>query len=117
MVDPLYFEMALRNLIDNAFKYSTPPAKIDISTRIDKKRFHISIKDSGNGIPKSEQKKIFREFYRSDNITKGHGIGLSFSKQIIKAHKGKISLQSKVDKGSTFCVILPIKAVNNEQNY
>ncbi|WP_321296068.1 HAMP domain-containing sensor histidine kinase [Marinifilum fragile] len=112
-VDPLYFEMALRNLIDNAFKYSAPPAKIDISAKANKKKFHIYIKDSGNGIPKNEQKKIFSEFYRSDNITKGHGIGLSFSKQVIKAHKGRISLQSKIDEGSTFCVILPMKAVSN----
>lgn len=112
LVDPLYFEMALRNLIDNAFKYSDTPAKIDISTNTDKKRFHIYIKDYGSGIPKNEQKKIFSEFYRSNNITKGHGIGLSFSKQVIKAHKGKISLQSKIDQGSTFCVILPIKSVN-----
>jgi signal transduction histidine kinase len=113
LVDPLYFEMALRNLIDNAFKYSTPPVKIDISRKIDKKRFHIYIKDSGNGIPKSEQKKIFSEFYRSDNITKGYGIGLSFSKQVIKAHKGKISLQSKIDKGSTFCISLPTESMSN----
>ncbi|MCY1633355.1 sensor histidine kinase [Marinifilum sp. D737] len=111
MVDPLYFEMALRNLIDNAFKYSDTPAKIDISTKTDKKKFHIYIKDSGNGIPKNEQKKIFSEFYRSDNITKGHGIGLSFSKKVIKAHKGKISLQSKIDEGSTFCIELPIKII------
>lgn len=115
MVDPLYFEMALRGLIDNAFKYSDTPAKIDISTKTDKKRIHIYIKDSGNGIPKNEQKKIFSEFYRSNNITKGHGIGLSFSKQVIKAHKGRISLQSKIDKGSTFCIILPIKTVNSKQ--
>ncbi|WP_282125587.1 sensor histidine kinase [Marinifilum flexuosum] len=112
-VDPLYFEMALRNLIDNAVKYSTPPAKIDISAKANKKRFHIYIKDSGNGIPKKEQKKIFSEFYRSDNITKGYGIGLPFSKQVIKAHKGRISLQSKIAKGSTFCIILPIKTVSN----
>ncbi|MGQ1910453.1 sensor histidine kinase [Marinifilum sp. RC60d5] len=108
-VDPLYFEMALHNLLDNAFKYSNTPAKIDITTKNDKNELFICIKDSGNGISKSEQRKIFQEFYRSSNNTKGHGIGLSFSRQIIKAHKGKIKLKSKIGEGSTFCIELPLK--------
>nr|WP_320120569.1 HAMP domain-containing sensor histidine kinase [uncultured Marinifilum sp.] len=108
-VDPLYFEMALHNLLDNAFKYSNTPAKIDITTKNDKNELFIYIKDSGNGISKSKQRKIFQEFYRSSNNTKGHGIGLSFSRQIVKAHKGKIKLKSKIGEGSTFCIVLPLK--------
>lgn len=114
-VDSLYFEMALRNLLDNAFKYSNASVRINITTKTDKKKLYICIKDSGKGISPKEQKKIFREFYRSDKNTKGHGIGLSFSQQIVKAHKGSIKLQSKIGEGSTFCIVLPIKAVNNEQ--
>ncbi|MRT93370.1 sensor histidine kinase KdpD [Ancylomarina sp. 16SWW S1-10-2] len=108
-VDPLYFEMALHNLLDNAFKYSDAPAKINIITKSDKKELYIYIKDSGKGIPQKEQKKIFQEFYRSSNNTKGHGIGLSFSRQIVEAHKGKIKLESKIDEGSSFWIILPLK--------
>jgi signal transduction histidine kinase len=114
-VDSLYFEMALRNLLDNAFKYSNASVIINITTKTDKKKLYICIKDSGKGISPKEQKRIFREFYRSDKNTKGHGIGLSFSQQIVKAHKGSIKLQSKIGEGSTFCIVLPIKAVNNEQ--
>ncbi|WP_421920344.1 sensor histidine kinase [Marinifilum sp.] len=117
LVDPLYFEMALRNLMDNAFKYSTPPAKIDIKAKTSKNKLYIYISDSGEGVPSKEQKKIFREFYRSNDNTKGHGIGLAFSKQVIKVHKGRIELNSQISNGSTFCISLPIKVVNNEQYY
>lgn len=108
-VDPLYFEMTLRNLVDNAFKYSDTPAKIEIKTKTSKKELYIYIKDSGQGIPIQVQNKIFEEFYQFNNNSKGHGIGLSFSKQIIKAHKGKIELKSKIGEGSTFCIVLPLK--------
>jgi len=108
-VDPLYFEMALRNLIDNAFKYSNSPAKVNITAKRVNKELYIYIKDSGKGIRQKEQKKVFLEFYRANNNIKGHGIGLSFSRQIIKAHRGKIELKSKIGEGSTFCIVLPLE--------
>ena len=61
-VDPLYFEMALRNLLDNAFKYSSSPAKLTVAIMRKRKKIYICITDYGKGIPKKEQKKIFREF-------------------------------------------------------
>ena len=115
-VDPLYFEMALRNILDNAFKYSDPSVNLNITVKKDQKEIHIKITDSGKGIPQKEQKKIFQEFYRTDHETKGHGIGLSFSLQIIKAHKGRIELQSKIGRGSTFSIILPLKHVVVTEN-
>jgi signal transduction histidine kinase len=110
-VDPLYFEAALRNLLDNAIKYSDTPVKLTITSTQKQKELHICISDSGNGIPKKEQKKIFQEFYRADNNNKGHGIGLAFTQQVIKAHKGHVSLQSEIGKGSTFCIILPTSII------
>ena len=109
-VDPFYFEMAIRNLLDNAFKYSDPPAVIEIQTKKGAKELYISIRDDGKGIAPKKQKKIFQEFYRADHNRKGHGIGLSFSQQIIKAHRGRIELKSEPGKGSTFCIVLPIEA-------
>ncbi len=110
-VDPLYFDAALRNLLDNALKYSDTPAKLTITSIAKQKGLYICIADSGKGIPKNEQKKIFQEFYRTDNNSKGHGIGLAFTQQIIKAHKGRISLESEIGKGSTFCIILPTSTI------
>jgi len=80
-VDPFYFEMALRNLLDNALKYSETPAKVEITVKKYAKELYIYVSDSGNGIPKKEQKKVFREFYRADSKNKGHGIGLAFTRQ------------------------------------
>lgn len=109
-VDPVYFEMALHNLLDNAFKYSETPAKIDIKATCSDKKLYIYISDSGKGIAPADQKKIFKQFYRAASSNRrGHGIGLSFSQQIIKAHKGEIKLQSNIGEGSTFCIVLPIK--------
>lgn len=110
-VDPLYFEAALRNLLDNAFKYSCTPIKVTITATKKQKALYICIADSGKGIPQKEQKKIYNEFYRADSNSKGHGIGLAFTQQIIKAHKGHISLQSEIGKGSTFCIVLSADAI------
>lgn len=110
-VDSPYFDAALRNLLDNAFKYSDTPVKLAITSTQKQKELYICISDSGNGIPKKEQRRVFQEFYRTDSKTKGHGIGLAFTQQVIKAHKGHISLQSEVGKGSTFCIILPASII------
>ena len=110
-VDPLYFEAALRNLLDNAFKYSDACAKLEIKAIREQKQLHICVTDSGKGIPQKEQRKIFQEFYRADNNSKGHGIGLAFTQQIVKAHKGRIRLESKLGEGSTFCIVLPEKVI------
>lgn len=112
-VDPYYFEAALRNLIDNALKYSNVPAKITISANTQQNNLELAIRDSGVGIPKLQQKKIFNEFYRLKSNSKGYGIGLAFSNQIIQAHKGSIKLKSELGKGSTFYIALPAKSIIN----
>ncbi|MPQ48127.1 GHKL domain-containing protein [Marinifilum sp. N1E240] len=110
-VDPLYFEAVLRNLMDNAIKYSDRPAMIIISAIQEKKELLLNIEDLGIGISKKKQRKIFQEFYRVNNTTKGHGIGLTFSRQIIEAHEGRITLKSEFGKGSTFSISLPYSLV------
>lgn len=108
-VDPIYFEACLRNLLDNAIKYSNNDVLINISIILKSNETAISITDNGNGILAKEQKKIFHEFYRyhKDLSLNSHGIGLSFSRRIVQAHSGKINLDSVVGKGSTFKIMLP----------
>ncbi|OJV87176.1 MAG: hypothetical protein BGO34_12550 [Bacteroidia bacterium 44-10] len=110
-VDPFYFESCLRNLLDNAVKYSDNAPVITVTSRKEKNRILISVTDHGIGIPKKEQRKVFNDFYRSQRqpSAKGHGIGLSSVKQIVKAHGGSMKLESKERKGSVFIIILPAK--------
>lgn len=103
---------ALINLIDNAVKYSRDNKKIEISTGVDKKMCFVEVKDYGIGIARKDQKLIFDKFYRVSrnnlaNEVKGTGLGLSLVCEIIKSHKGKVSLQSKPEAGSTFRLYFP----------
>lgn len=110
--DLFYFEAALRNLLDNAVKYAATPAQIKIGSNVEGGKLSLSITDNGNGIARNEQKKIFKEYYRSKNaVGKGHGIGLAFSRQMIKAHGGTIKVCSQVGEGSTFTITLPKKCM------
>jgi len=100
------------NLIDNAVKYSGSNRKIIIRLTNVNEYVHINIQDFGIGIENNEQKKIFIQFYRVENSlvhnTKGSGLGLSLVKEIIEAHNGTISVKSEINKGSTFCVSIPL---------
>jgi signal transduction histidine kinase len=106
------------NLIDNAIRYNIKDGQINISTNSDGKNLDIQIKDTGIGIPEKDLEKIFDEFYRSENAKKivnfGTGLGLSLVKQIIENYDGTIMVESKINKGSTFNIQLPIhRRVNN----
>ena len=106
-------EMILRNLIDNAIKYSDPPYSIDIKTVvIPPTNIAIHIKDRGIGISYTQQKSIFRRFYRATTVAvrkrKGTGIGLYVVEQLVKNIGATISVHSDgIDKGSEFIVSLP----------
>lgn len=104
---------AIINLIDNAIKYSTEVKKIELRIDKEKGNVYVEIRDHGLGIPKTEQKHIFDKFYRVTNRNlaykaKGSGIGLSIVKHIMNAHEGRITVQSKLGKGSTFRLYFPI---------
>jgi len=101
------------NIIDNAIKYSKEIKKIDITTDTVNGMSYIEIKDYGPGIAKKHQKLVFDKFYRvtSGNLSnevKGTGMGLAIVSEIIKAHKGKITLTSKPNEGCTFRLYFPI---------
>ena len=80
--------------------------KIIISNKITAEKYHLSVRDTGNGIPKEVLPKIFDPFF--SNRSGGTGLGLAVVDQIIRAHNGKIDVQSEVGKGTEFIVIIPI---------
>lgn len=104
-------KLAISNIIDNAIKYSSMHPIIQILATSENGYIVIKIKDNGIGIPKSHHKKIFKHTLRVKNELSqkpyGVGMGLYFVKQIIKIHKGKIKVNSELNKGSEFCVYIP----------
>jgi two-component system phosphate regulon sensor histidine kinase PhoR len=100
------------NLVENANKYSPKNPQIIVSTKLVNNFLQISVKDNGIGISKANQQKIFEKLYRvpTGNVhdVKGFGLGLSYVKAIVEAHKGKIEVISQLKKGSEFIVYLPI---------
>lgn len=110
-VDNTYFEGCIRNLLDNAVKYSSENVEIRVSSEIKENKIVLRFQDNGNGIPENMRKKVFQEFYREKETgeIKGHGVGLSFTRQIVEAHKGKIYIEKATEgkKGTTFVIQLP----------
>lgn len=111
LIDRDAIAQAILNLLDNAVKYSAEVKEISIEVKTRNSYLLIEIADSGFGIPRAEQTKIFEKFYRVSNglvhDVKGSGLGLSLVKHIIEAHKGKISVKSESGKGSRFTICIP----------
>lgn len=107
-VDPDKLESILFNLITNAFKYSPKGTVISLSTHETETEIILQVSDQGYGISQDKQKNIFNRFenYVSSDIFKrqSSGIGLSLVKEQVELHKGRITLQSKVNEGSTFTI-------------
>jgi len=104
--------LALRNLIDNALKYSPNDSTVQVQWQRENNHAAISVIDRGVGIPQAEQQAIFRKFVRGrsaiDANIKGTGVGLSMVQEIAVAHGGEIRLNSEVQRGSAFTLVLPI---------
>lgn len=111
--DKFRITQVLTNLISNAIKYSSQEGKINIKSKKKGNEVVISVKDSGIGIDKSEQLRIFDRLYQiTDDEEKtfpGLGMGLYISKEIINNHGGRIWVESEKGKGSTFFFTLPVK--------
>ena len=112
LIDRDAMSQAISNLLDNAIKYSGDVKQLSITTEIVRSELAVVIADHGIGIPRAEQAKIFEKFYRVGNglvhDVKGSGLGLSLVKHIIEAHRGTISVESDVGKGSRFTILLPL---------
>ncbi|MGB5847683.1 MAG: HAMP domain-containing sensor histidine kinase, partial [Ignavibacteriaceae bacterium] len=111
IADQHHITNILNNIIDNAIKYSSHKPLIKICSVNKSDGITILISDNGIGIDKHQQKKIFDTFYRvpTGNIqdVRGYGIGLSYVKKLVEAHGGTITVESKLNKGTTFNLYLP----------
>lgn len=108
--DRIRLQQVLFDLFDNALKHTFKKGRIRVGCIIDNGHVAISMADSGKGIPPDMIKKIFDPFYKADSEDRrGVGLGLALVKWIIEAHRGTISVRSKLGGGSRFTIRLPIK--------
>lgn len=110
-VDKLHTTNVVYNLLDNAIKYSGENPKIWISVKQAEKHIVLEVKDNGIGVKEDDQKKIFDKFFRvpTGNVhnVKGFGLGLNYVRQIVDAHRGRITLKSHLGEGCTFRIYFP----------
>ncbi|MGZ8580597.1 MAG: sensor histidine kinase [Actinomycetota bacterium] len=103
--------LLVRNLIDNAIRYTRPGGTVEICVRPDPDEVTLDVRDTGVGIPVRDLPRIFERFYRVDRArsreTGGTGLGLSIVRHVAENHGGSVSVDSELGAGSTFTVRLP----------
>jgi signal transduction histidine kinase len=104
--------LALRQLLDNALKYSPPTSTIDISATTNGS-LRIVVHNSGTTIPEREQARIFERFYRGVDVRQipGTGMGLAIVERIAQAHGGRLMVASSPEQGTSFTIVLPLMGV------
>jgi two-component system, OmpR family, phosphate regulon sensor histidine kinase PhoR len=111
--DVMHLSNIIYNLMDNAVKYANGTPLIRIVTTSEKNGIVIKVADNGIGIAPDDLKKIFNKFYRvsqgNRHDVKGFGLGLSFVKLMVDAHRGSIDVRSKLNEGTTFILFFPMK--------
>lgn len=113
--DRAALEETLLVFLDNAVKYTPTGGKILVTTKKTGNNWQILVKDNGLGIAEKDFPHIFERFWRADQARQkqgqdGYGLGLALAKEIIELHQGKIDVESKVNKGTTFTITLPQKS-------
>lgn len=114
-VNARLLEQAVINLIDNAIKYSEPDKSVEVSAEVQSQNLVIQIKDHGMGIEPQHLDRLFERFYRVDKARSrdqgGTGLGLAIVKHIAQAHGGEVQVESILEKGSIFKVLLPLRTI------
>ena len=109
--DRLRFEQMLTNLIDNAIKFNRPGGEVHVGHRLEENRSVVFVQDSGEGIRKEQQDRIFERFYRVDKARTrevgGTGLGLAIVKHLTRLHGGEVSVDSSVGVGTRFDILIP----------
>ncbi|MDD4286875.1 MAG: ATP-binding protein [Candidatus Peribacteraceae bacterium] len=114
-LDKRLMRMTLENLLSNAVKYTPEGGKVELTVTVKDHTLRYSVKDSGCGIPKEEQDKIFSKLFRATNVrnTEGNGLGLFAAKGAAEAQGGKVWFESESGKGTTFFVEVPLEEATN----
>ncbi|MCD4705252.1 PAS domain-containing sensor histidine kinase, partial [bacterium] len=117
-VDVELMTMIFQNLLSNAVKYTPARGKVSLIIKKKNRKFIIKVSDNGYGIPRSQQDRVFSKLFRADNIkekdTEGTGLGLYIIKSIVDNVQGKISFKSKLNKGTTFLVEMPLSGMKKK---
>lgn len=117
--DPQLVRIIIQNLLSNAVKYTPEKGNVTITIESEDDQIHVSVSDTGYGIPEEQQKMIFSKLFRADNVrktdTEGTGLGLYIVKAIVEVLGGRISFVSEENKGTTFDVWLPQSGVQKKE--
>lgn len=101
---------SLVNLLSNAYKYGGQPCRIHVSSRVTEREVGITVRDNGKGIARNEHKRIFEKFYRVDDLLarqqEGSGLGLAIVQHVMRAHRGRVEVDSEPGRGSAFTLLL-----------
>ncbi|BCS30843.1 hypothetical protein TBR22_A00430 [Luteitalea sp. TBR-22] len=116
--DAASLRVAIRNLVENAVKYSPATPAVTVRIAADRGHASVAISDRGLGIPRNEQRAIFGKFVRGRGAVaarvQGTGVGLAAVKHVVDAHGGRIDVESEPGRGSTFTIRLPLTARDSE---
>ena len=107
--DPILLRQAIGNLVDNAIKYSQPGTRVVVRADQIEGRQIIQVQDAGVGIASADQPRLFEKFFRVGE-GKGAGLGLAIVKSIVEQHQGRVSVESRLGRGSTFTIAVPMRA-------
>lgn len=113
--DPLRMRQVIDNLVSNAVKYNRDGGRVILSTVSDGMRTSLTIADTGIGLSEESMGRLFERFFRADDRSTGTGLGLAISRDLVRAHGGEISVESRLGAGATFHVSLPatVDALNH----
>ena len=113
MIDPKRFREAIQNLVSNAVKFNQPDGKVIVSVDKQEEYMRIKVADTGMGIPKNNQGRLFSKFFRAENAvkseTEGSGLGLFVVKSYVEGWGGKVDFESEEGKGTVFTITLPLE--------
>jgi signal transduction histidine kinase len=120
VIDPNRTEQILRNLIENALKFSPPDSQVFLTGKVEDGVIRISVADQGVGISKEEIPRIFERFHQAGEVmtreAEGAGLGLYITKRLVEAMEGEISVESNPGEGTTFRVTLPLRTTETVED-
>ncbi|MFK3937912.1 ATP-binding protein [Alkalihalobacillus sp. NPDC078783] len=113
LMDPDRMEQVLTNLLHNAIRHTEEGGTVALNVRLFENSVELDVTDTGSGIPEEDLPFVFERFYKGDKSRtrgrSGTGLGLAIAKNIISAHKGEVTVHSRMNKGTTFSIVLPRK--------